>query len=134
MRQKAKMNEKHHDELLALVHELRKVIEAGVEWFKSHSALATKADLKEMENRIMAKQTEVIVQLQQVQTVLNKVAVEETALKTKIDELQALVESMKDEASAELVAAVQAVADQAGVLDAIVPDPIEPPPVEPPTP
>lgn len=128
------MNEKHHDELLALVHELRKVIEAGVEWFKSHSALPTKQDLKEMENRIMSKQTEVVVQLQGIQTTLNKVAIEETALKTKVDELVALVETMKDEASPELVAAVQAVADQAGVLDAIVPDPVEPPPVEPPTP
>jgi hypothetical protein len=117
-----------HHHKCQIIHELRKVIEAMVDWFKSQSILATKQDLKEMENRIMAKQTEVIAQLQQVQQVLNKVATEETTLVEKIEELQKVITDMADAASPELVAAVQAVADQAGVLDAIVPDVIPPTP------
>lgn len=36
------------------LHEILEVMRNGIEWFKSHSQLATKCDLKEMECRIMS--------------------------------------------------------------------------------
>lgn len=122
------VNEKHQDDLLAVIHDLRKVIQAMLDWFKSQPNPATKADLKETENKIVATQTEVIAQLKAVQVTLNKVAVEETSLVDKIAELQKIIDGMGDTASPELVAAAQAVTDQAGVLDAIVPDVVPPTP------
>lgn len=122
------VNDKHQDDLLAVIHDLRKVIQAMLDWFKSQPNPATKADLKETENKIVATQTEVIAQLKAVQVTLNKVAVEETSLVDKIAELQKIIDGMGDTASPELVAAAQAVTDQAGVLDAIVPDVVPPTP------
>ena len=86
-------------------------------------------DLERIERKlsqIMATQTEIVAQLATVKTTLDKVAVEETALMVKIGELEAVIAGMGATATPELVAAVQAVADQAGVLDALVPD--APPP------
>lgn len=36
------------------LHEVLEVMRNGIEWFKSHSQLATKCDLKEMETKIMS--------------------------------------------------------------------------------
>jgi hypothetical protein len=72
-------------------------------------------------NKIMATQAEIVAQLATVKATLDKVATEETALMDKITALEAIIAATPD-ASPELVAAVQAVSDQAGVLDALVPD------------
>jgi len=69
----------------------------------------------------MATQEELVVQLNGVKLVLDKIAVEETSLLTKIEELKLIIIGMET-VTPELSAAVQAVSDQAGVLDAIVPD------------
>lgn len=91
------------------------------EWLGLHSDLVTKQDLATAVTKIMATQAEVVAQLQAVQVTLNKVATEEASLVDKIAALQKIIDGMSD-ASPELVAAAQAVSDQAGVLDAIVPD------------
>jgi hypothetical protein len=91
---------------------------------RSEPDWATKHDLKHIEKKldqIMATQAEIVAQLATVKSTLDKVATEETALMDKIAELQAIIAATPD-ATPELVAAVQAVADQAGVLDALVPD------------
>ncbi len=61
------MNEYEKDLVCAvqvIARELRD-ISAGLECFKSHSGLANKNDLKEMEKRIMATQSEIAAQLKQ---------------------------------------------------------------------
>lgn len=79
------------------------------EWFKSHSNLATKRDLQEMEKRIMATQAEVVAELRVLKGQAEKIRTEVTDAKT---ELQATIKRLEDiiaagntgEATAELVA------------------------------
>lgn len=87
----------------------------------------TKSDLREMENRIMAKQSEIAADLRAQADRINKIASETRTLLTRIEELQEAVNN-QDEASEELTAASQAVAAQLAVVDDLVPDaPTEPP-------
>lgn len=131
---------------------LREQKEKEFEWFKSHHGLATKQDLKEMENRIMASQAELAAELKtltaeakQTKEVLQKVSNESSASLEKITALDAKVQELTDQinqggtitpelqeafnelktASGEALAAAQSV-------DNLVPDPTTPP--EPPTP
>lgn len=80
-----------------------------LEWYRSHFALATLHDLKQMEKRIMATQAEVVEELRTLKTQVGKIRTEVTDAKT---ELQATIKRLEDviaagntgEASAELVA------------------------------
>ncbi len=58
------MNEYERD-LVCAVREISGELKAVLEWIKSHSGIVTKNDLKEMEKRFMATQTEIAAQLKQ---------------------------------------------------------------------
>jgi hypothetical protein len=79
-------------------------------------------DLARKLNQIMATQTELVAQLATIKTTLDKVAAESAATLAEVTRLTDLVAGMGDAASAELIAAVQAVADQVKVVDDLVPD------------
>lgn len=70
-------------------------------------------------NQIMTTQAELVTQLAGINTELQKVGVETDTLLQKIADLQ---NALPADASPELVAAVQAVADQAKIVDDKVPD------------
>lgn len=92
------------------------------DWFKSHLALATKQDLKDMEKRIMATQAEIladlkaaIVSLKQVNEDTKDAQASIDELKAKIVELEALIQAggAITPEIAEAVAEVKALAQSA---------------------
>ncbi len=70
--------------------------------------------------KIMATQQELTVQLTAINAQLVKIGTETTSLLTAIDELKAVIANAP--VTPELQAAVDKVAQQAGVIDALVPD------------
>ncbi len=118
-----------HLELVALRQELTE----GIAWLKSR-APATKQDLAEMEKRMAKTQSEiaadlrlVVDQLKKSQGEIGVVQTEVTALKTKIDEMQKIIDGMGNAATQELIDAADAVKAQAQVVDDAIPDPVIPP-------
>ncbi len=118
-----------HLELVALRRELTE----GIAWLRSQ-APATKQDLMEMEKRMAKTQAEiaadlrlVVDQLKKSQGEIGVVQTEVTALKTKIDEMQKIIDGMGNAATQELIDAADAVKAQAQVVDDAIPDPVSPP-------
>lgn len=72
--------------------------------------------------RIMSTQTEVAAQLQTVVATLGKVKEETTGLLVEIATLKDLAANAAQSVSPELQAAIDAVAQAAGAIDALVPD------------
>lgn len=104
-----------------LIHEIRALTNAIVGTRPPADCL-TKHDLENTETRIIMKQSEVAAQLRKVADELKKVGTETATLQKKIVDLQTAVEN-QDNASDELTAAAQAVADQAKIVDDLVADP-----------
>jgi len=105
------------------------------EWFQKHPEFATKHDLEQMEKRIMATQAELVAKLNATLEQQKKSAVEIQAvqasvddLKKKIADLQAIIDA-GGTVTPELVDAVNAVANQAQVVDDLIPDAPPAPPV-----
>ncbi len=96
---------------------------------------ATKADLTELENKIMASQQELAAQLQTVAVQIKKVNGEIGGVQTAVTDLKAEVERLKaiiaagPPVSQELTDAVKAVADAAQEADDQIPDQVIVPPV-----
>ena len=67
-----------------------RVIKSISEWLGSRSGIATKQDLVEMENRIMAT----------LQELKDAVAAEAAEVKARVDALQAEVQALKDQLAA----------------------------------
>ncbi len=128
------MNEYEKD-LISAVRAVSGELKAGMEWFKSHSGLATKHDLKALENKIMSA--------------ISDFATKQNAFNDRIDtaiaDLQGDVKSLNDQIAAlqassgtvtpedqalldGITARASAVADKLDALDALTP------PVAPPTP
>ncbi len=63
----------YEKDLIRAVRDVSGELKAGMEWFKSHAGLATKNDLREMEKRLMATQSEIAAQLKQFATDLGAV-------------------------------------------------------------
>lgn len=90
----------------------------------------TRAYLDKMEERIMATQKEVAARLDKVNDRLGKIGNESATMLKTIEELRAAVEAQGN-ASPEVLAALEKVETQAGVVDDLVPDATETPPTEP---
>lgn len=86
----------------------------------------TKSDLQGMEDRIMAKQSEIAADLRAQAEKITKIAQETRSLIAKVEQLQEAVNN-QDEASEELTAASEAVAAQLAIVDDLVPDAPTPP-------
>lgn len=96
-------------------------IKNGWDAFQSGRALATKSDLKEMENRIMATQAEITTQLKTVTAQLVKIGTESGTLLTMIKDLQDQL-AQGGTVTPELQQAVADLVVQAQVVDDLVPD------------
>lgn len=125
---------------------LREQMEKEFEWRKSHHGLATKQDLKETENRIMANQAELAAELKvltaeskETKAVLQKVSTESSASLEKITVLDAKVQELTDiinaggaitpelqEAFSELKVASGEALAAAKAVDDLVPEPPQP--------
>jgi peptidoglycan hydrolase CwlO-like protein len=96
----------------------------------SQSPAVTLKDINEMEQRIMASQKELAEDLSKVLAQLKKTASEIKGVQTTMDELKQKIIDLEEvinaggDASPDLVAAVQAVKDQAQVVDDAIPDPV----------
>lgn len=104
-----------------------------LECFRSHSGIATKQDLKEMETRLLMNQAELAAGLKAIQTQVGKVAAEQAK---RSDELAAKIKQLEDiiaaggDVTAEVTEALDGVKTALQALDDVIPDA----PVEPPTP
>ena len=127
--------EKATQAIMLLAQELGKTREAVVkelEWFKSHHALATKQDLKEMENRIVATVTEAIKAFADKQNTFNdRIDVAVTDLQGDVKTLNDLITALQnsagsispeDQASLDAIQSrSEAIAVKLEALDALTP-------------
>lgn len=127
-------DKREHSELAIAVCGLTCALNENLEWFKSHSQFATKHDLKEMENRIMASQAEIVADLKTAIASLKQTNIDikdlqgsVDVLKAKIVELEALV-AAGGTISQELVDAVAEVKSLAQATDDAIPNSVPVPP------
>lgn len=82
---------------------------------------ATKQDLQQTKEAIMAKQADITAALNETAARVTKLGTETRTLLDKIEKLQAAVDNL-DNASPELEAAAKSLADQVAIVDELVPD------------
>jgi hypothetical protein len=121
-------------QLIDAVRQLVEVQTNAFEWIKSHHELATKADLKEMEKRIMKSVAELMADVRTANASLRKLiadtAAQQTAvflLKAKIAELEAVI-AAGGAITQELVDLVAETKSLAQTVDDNVPELPEPAP------
>lgn len=111
-----------------IAHCLINIEKSLLELFKSSSNIATKNDLKEMENRMAKTQAEIASDLRNAIVIVNKIGTETSKSLDLIKTLQATVANQTD-ASQELQDAADALETQLTVVDNLVPDAQPVPPV-----
>lgn len=82
--------------LVCAIGEHREQIRKEAEWFKSHSGLATKCDLKETENKIMAVLAEVVADLKEAIVSAKQTNLDIADAQKKIDALTVKVKELED--------------------------------------